>query len=313
MNVQKHWIFLLLTLFFIADLTACSKIEPGHVGIKNFMGNLREGHLDNGLHFTGLAQVISVTLQSQTFELEVTHDSSQAAVTSDMQNVGFEINLAYYVPSGEAANNLIRFVNRNPDRWLYEIISPAIEQSVKTVFATRTLREIVEQRETVRLRISAEIQRLVDERLSERDPVLLGALLLTQVNLSNLEYDEELQDIINETVRQQQRQLQAQNEVERQLIELQAQVQAASAERQSQVELSQGRAESMMIEAQAIAERRELQAIAEASFYTALAEAGVDVNAYIYIQRWSGNLPEVMTGGEDNPALLLPVNNSGQP
>lgn len=282
-------VLLLLTLS-----RACVIVEPGTVGIQTLLGTLKDEVLEPGLSFPNIHTVTLVSLQSRSYAVEFDNRNPRAAVSSDMQTVGFAIDVNYYIASGDSARELVRFVDRSPDTWERIIIQPTIEQAVKSVFARYTLRDLIENRERVRNEVAEAIVQLVDQRLSERDQKLLGAIRIAQVTLTNLDYSEEFEAVVEATQREEQRVRLAQNELERIRIESERQIVEAEASRRASVERSRGVAESIEIETQA-----------RANAFRLLREAGLDPNVYHLSERWNGELPQIM--GNSDLLLSLPA------
>jgi len=276
---------ILITLIIAAGST-CVVVEPGTVGVQTFMGNLKGRVLEPGLSFPNYNRITHVSVQSRSYTVDYDTRNPRAAVSSDMQTVGFAIDVNYYVAGPDAARELVRLVNRDPDSWERLIIAPTIDQAVKSVFARYSLRALIETRETVRGEVAEAIVQLVDERLSERDEVLRGAIRIAQVTLTNLDYSAEFEAVIEATQREEQRVRLATNELERIRIESERQIVEAEAQRRAAVERALGVAEALEIEVRA-----------RANSYNMLEEAGVDVGMYLFLERWNGILPQVV-GGE---------------
>jgi regulator of protease activity HflC (stomatin/prohibitin superfamily) len=108
---------------------------------------------------------------------------------------------------------------------------------------------------------------------------------VAQVTLTNLDYSEEFEAVIEATQREEQRVRLAQNELERIRIESERQIVEAEAQRRAAVERARGVAESLEIEVEA-----------RANTYRLLSETGLDVATYLFLERWDGKLPQVMPG-----------------
>lgn len=272
-------------------LTACVVVEPGEVGVQTFMGSPKERVLDPGMSFPNFNSITHVSLQQKNFRVGYGANHVNAAVSSDMQTVGFSLDMSYFYTSSEHARNMFLHVNRNPESWSVMIIEPTIDQAVKTVFARHTLREIVANREQIRIEVAELIRVLIEDRLTERHPSLSGAIRVSQVALTNLDYSREFEQVIEETQREEQRILLARNELERVRVENERQLVEAEAERLAAVERARGEAEALEIRTQAQVEA-----------YRLLRESGVDPNYYRFIEKWDGNLPTVM--GADATMLM---------
>lgn len=298
-------VVMLVILVIVILVGPWTVVPPGHVGVKVFLGSVREDVFDEGFHLT-ICQVTKVSTQSLAYSLGHDANDPAAAVSSDLQTVGFRINVAYYVNGEDAARDLVRYVNRNSETWAQNLIDPAILQSVKVVFSTYTLREIVEKREEARRGIATLISQLVNERLVERESVLDGAIVITQVTLDNIDYSDEFERVIEQTQQEEQRVRLAENELQRVRIEAMQQVAQAEAERLAAVERARGQAEAEIErargEAMAILLRNESQVQA----YMALAAAGLDVNTYRLTEVWNGELPRLLGDGQGLGLILSP-------
>lgn len=266
-------------------MTAC--VPAGHVGVMTAFGQVQERTLNEGLNFKAPhVSVMDVSVQNRSYSVGFPANDPNAAVSSDMQTVGFQVNIGWYA-SPEHAWELVRYVSQNEASWVPAIIDPAMRQGVKAVFSRYTLREIIQTREQVRNEIAVEIQELVEERLNERNEGLGTAIRITQVTLDNIDYSDEFEAIIEATQREEQRSRLAENELRRIEIEAQQQVVQAEAERRAAVERARGQAESLLI-------RNEAEVMA----YLALRQAGFDLNSYRFLEEWNGELPQVLAGDD---------------
>ncbi len=258
-----------------------------------------------GFHLT-ICEVIKVSTQSKSYTRGFDANNPAAAVSKDLQTVGFAVNVAYYVKGTDSARELVRFVDRDPGNWSSNLIDPAILQAVKVVFSTYTLREIVEKREEARHAIAALISELLNERLVERSPALDRAILVTQITLDNIDYSDEFERVIEETQQEEQRVRLAGNALNRIRIEAMQQVAQAEAERLAAVERARGQAEAEIERARGEALAILLRNEAQVQAYMALGSVGLDINAYRITEVWDGQLPRLLGGGEGLGLILSP-------
>ena len=282
----------LALLLLTFALPGCKVIEPGDVGVQSFMGKPKDRILEPGVSFPNFNHVTRVNVQTRNYNLTYGTNDSNAAISSDMQTVGFSINLNYFITSPEAARNLFLYVNVNPETWEYMIVEPAVRQAVMSTFVRYTLRQLVENRDQIRVEVANAIGEIVEERLMERNAALSGAIQITQVALTNLDYSREFEQMIEATQREEQRIRLARNELERARVENERQLVEAQAERLAAVERARGEAEAL-----------EIRTSAQAEAYERLARAGVNPNHYLFLERWNGIMPSVMGGGEPNILL----------
>jgi regulator of protease activity HflC (stomatin/prohibitin superfamily) len=274
-----------LLLAFTLFLGGCAVVSPGEAGVQRFMGKPKERVLTPGVSFPNFNTVTYVNLQTRNYNLTYNTNDVNAAISADMQTVGFSINLNYFITSPEAARNLFLYVNTDPNTWELSILEPAVRQSVMSVFVRYSLRQLVENRDQVRVEVAAAINAVVEERLAERNPVLSGAISVTQVALTNLDYSREFEQMIEATQREEQRIRLARNELERARVENERQLVEAQAERLAAVERARGEAEAL-----------EIRTTAQSEAYERLRRSGVDVNKYLFLERWNGTMPTVLGG-----------------
>lgn len=273
-------------------------VPPGHVGVKVFFGKVQEEAFNEGFHLT-ICSITEVSTQSQSYSVEFDANNPNAAVSSDLQTVGFRVNVAYYVNGPEAARELVIFVNRDPNTWARNLIDPAILQSVKVVFSGYTLREVVERREEARRSIAEHISDLINERMVERSETLDGAIIVTQVTLDNIDYSDDFENVIEMTQQEEQRVRFAENQLNRIRIEAQQQVAQAEAARQALVQQARGEAEAAIERARGDALALLINNEAQVQAYAALAAVGINPNTYRFSEVWNGELPTFLGGAED--------------
>lgn len=286
MNTRLSFALFVSLLAFGLLLGGCTVVQPGTAGVQTFMGSPKERVLEAGVSFPNFNNVTRVNLQAQNYNLTYGTNDPNAAITSDMQTVGFSVNMNYFITSPDAARNLFLYMNRQPDTWELSILEPAVRQAVMSTFVRYSLRQLVENRDQVRVEVAQAINELVEERLTERNPVLAGAITVTQVALTNLDYSREFEQMIEATQREEQRIRLARNELERARVENERQLVEAEAERLAAVERARGEAEAL-----------EIRSTAQAEAYTRLRQSGVDVNQFLFLERWNGTMPTVL-GGE---------------
>ncbi len=272
-------------ILFLGATRVTTCIPAGHVGVVTSFGEVKEATLTEGLRFKAPhLSVMPVSVQARSYSVGFSADDPNAAVSSDMQTVGFQVNIGWYVNPSQAWE-LVRFVSQDEDSWVPSVIDPAMRQGVKAVFSRYSLREIIQERERVRIEIGDEIQSLIVERLDERNEGLGSAVQIAQVTLDNIDYSDDFEAVIEATQREEQRSRLAENELRRIEIESRQQIVQAQAARQAAVEQARGEAEALLI-------RNEAQVLS----FVALSQAGFDVNSYKFLEEWDGVLPTVMSG-----------------
>jgi regulator of protease activity HflC (stomatin/prohibitin superfamily) len=306
--MKRMLIISLIAIFVLPLLSACTVVKPGHAGVKVLFGNVRENTLDPGFHTTGFAGVQQISLQAQSLTDEVGEDSVNAAQVTfgdTLQSLGYTSDIQWRIANAEAARELYEQYDLRQGgeiAFAEERLRPLVREGVKQIFNNYTLRDLIEERDSAAILAEERIQELLNDRLTLPD----NSVIIDDVALTNFDYDEALERSFRATIQARQDQELAQQNLERQRIEMQLQVAQAEAQRTAQVEAATGRAEAARIEADAARYQREQEAAANAAFYRSLSEAGVDINMYLYTQTWDGSVPRV-NGGSSDGSLQMPV------
>lgn len=251
----------LLAGLALLGLGGCSpaSVDAGQVGIKTQWGAVQPDVYQEGLYLTWVGQNI-VPLDARVQKKEV----SASASSKDLQVVSAVIALNYRIDTANAPK-LYQSVG-DLAQVEANIIDPVLMEAVKTATAQYNAEELITERRQVKDAIAT----YVKERLEQ------SYLLVTDLSIVNFTFDSKYQDAIEAKQVAEQQALAAGNDLKR--IEVEAKQAEASA---------QGRANAMLIEARAEAER---QALLRATMTPELVE-------WEAIQKWDGSMPIVMGEG----------------
>lgn len=213
--------------------------------------------------------VVKMTVQTQKYE------TAASAASSDLQVVSSKIAVNYHL-NPEGVVDLYKEIGINyQDR----VIQPAVQEAVKAATATFTAEELITQRPVVK----EKIQLSLAERMRSR------GIIVEDVNIVDFDFSAQFNEAIEQKVTAEQQKLKAANDLER--IKIEAQQVAAQ---------GQGRADAVLAEAKAEAEKIRLvqEQLARSSNYVELQKW----------QRWDGKLPQYMMtmGGEVTPLINVP-------
>lgn len=152
-----------------------------------------------------------------------------------------------------------------------KIIEPAIQEAIKASTAQFTAEELITERPTVRERMKQALQEKIDF-------LSTYSITIEDFNIINFDFSLEFNKAIEEKVTAEQLALKAQRDLERIKIEAQQKIESAKAE-----------AESIRIQSEALKEN-------------------ADILQLRWIEKWNGNLPTYLGGGNGESVLLsLPV------
>lgn len=293
----------LLFFLFVGGVAACAMFDdvpPGHVGVKVSFAQLQPDPLPNNWYlifpWEGL---IKVSTQERQTTLSRSPEQADCAVTADSQNLGFAVQVSWSVEGNYAPEMVKHF--RDPETW-DRIIASVLPQAAKSVFSQYELRPILRQREARRREIRDAVVSLVDEKLLEKSPTLVGAIRILQVTLDNLDYSQLFADAIEQTMLAEQQILEQRNQLTLHRVEQAKRVVEAQAAQQAELARARGAALARLIEFEA-----ELTRLGN------LVQLGIDPNLLFTWERmqeiygrWDGSMPRFTNGG--NPlGLVMPL------
>ena len=266
-------LFILLGCFTIVD--------SGHVGVVRTLGAVQDQALPEGFNvkkpFVDSVEEISIRLQKS--------DAAATAASKDLQVVSTRVAVQYSL-IGEVAPRTFQQIGRSATV-AANVISPAIQESVKAVTAQYTAEQLVTKRSEVKQKIQIAIAEFIDDTLVQKDAG--GALNLDNVAITDFEFSQEFNRAIEEKVQAEQEALKAENEKLRRVTQAEAAAEerklAADAEAYQITQASVAKAEAIEREAAALRDNPELIELRLA-------------------EKWDGKLP-VVNGGETLPILNL--------
>lgn len=271
----------LLTIITVSS--SATTVDSGFVGIvKRFGAVDLDNALPEGLNWVA-PFVISVH-QMDTRMRAATHRSM--ASSKDLQTVTTEVSVQFYL-NGALAPKMYQQIGTLASVES-SIISPAIQESVKSVTANYAAEELITKRDAVKTQIKSKIIDFITVTLAEKE--INGAVQVANVAITDFEFSIEFNRAIELKVRAEQEALQAKNEKVKRVT----QAEAANAERRLEADSaayqiktsSEARAKAIELEAKSLKSNPEL-------IQLRLAE------------KWDGRLPQV-SGSAGN--MLLDVN-----
>jgi regulator of protease activity HflC (stomatin/prohibitin superfamily) len=245
-----------LALVFVLG---CFTVVPvGSTGVVKVFGAPSGNVLSNGLRikvpFVQSVEMVDNKIQ----KLEV----SARAVSSDLQDVSSVIAVNYRVTPAASVS-----IVRDIGALLYvdKILSPAVQESVKSATAKYTAEGLI----TERAKVGAEIAQSLEDKVSSY------GIVVQEFNIVNFDFSEAFSRAIEEKQVAQQDLIRVRTEQEQLVVKAEAAAKAAEAE------------------AQAILVKAEAQAEANRKLAESLTPNLVE---YEKLQKWDGKLPQVSGG-----------------
>ena len=242
----------------ILVLQCFTYIPVGSTGVVKNLGAPSGKILTNGLRLKApfVQSVEMVNNQIQKLEVDAN------AVSKDLQAVTSRIAVNFSVNVG-ASVDIVR--NIGAQLYMDKILSPAVQESVKSVTAKYTAEGLI----TERAKVSAEIAMGLEEKVSTY------GIEVREFNIVNFDFSEAFNRAIEEKQVAQQELIRVRTEQEQLVVKAEAAAKAAEAE------------------AQAILVKAEAQAEANRKLADSLTSVLVE---YEKIKKWDGVLPKVSGG-----------------
>lgn len=240
-------------------------VSAGNVGVKTRFGKV-VGTVQPGLYMKVpfVDHITQMDVQTQKDQADAT------AASNDLQSVTASVAVNYHVEPADAATIFATLGADYADR----VISPAIQESVKSITANYTAEELVTKREVVREAILTLLTTKLQAYGVQTD----------SLNIVNFDFSGEFNKAIEAKVTAQQNALAAQNK----LVQVQA-------EAEQTVATAKAQAEAIQIQTQAIQN-------GGGQAYVELQSVKVQQSA---VDKWNGVLPTQMIPGSSVPFLNL--------
>lgn len=236
----------MIILFFI--LSPFGTINAGERGVRLRFGAPTGEVIEEGLYFK-----IPLIEKVQTMSVRVLKEETKATAASrDLQTVNTDIALNFRVDPGKVIN-IYRDLGVN---YTDNVITPAMQESLKAITARYTAEELI----TKRGQVAQDVTEVLRERLQPR------GIIIEQFSVVNFDFSKAFNDAIEAKVSAEQNALAAQNKLKQ--IEFEA---------QQQVTQAKGEAEAITVKSNALRSNPEVLQL----------EA---------IQKWDGKLPQYNSG-----------------
>lgn len=261
----------------VLSFASCSRVEEGNRGVELTFGAASSAPLDPGLHVTfPFAQRIEeVDIRQRVFEQQTN------ASSADEQNVATTVAVNYRLKP-DSAVEVYASLGREPKTWESTVFAPQIKEALKSVTARYKARELIAQRS----RVKNEITELLEARIGGEHFEVL------QVSITDFTFSAKYMAAIEAKQVAEQAAQQAQNELERNRLDVKKLEQQATAE-----------AAATLTRVQAEAQAMHVRADAEAEYHRKVGEAATENSLrHIELQRWNGVAPLYVGEG----SLMLP-------
>lgn len=279
--------FISLAGLIIIGISCMTSVPTGHTGIVTTFGKVEDYTFEAGVHMKMPWQdVVKMDNRNQKGSLDMT------CFSSDIQEVRMVYSVNYQIQKTNAQN-----IYRSIGVSYYDtVMTPRIQEAVKSVVAQYTADELVESRNE----LSDKIMEILTEDLAAYNIEVLSTAV----------EDMDFTDAFTNAVEA--KQVAAQNKLQAEIAQQQAIMEAEAAAQRKVIE-AEAQAETNRINAEAEAEIRKIEADAaeyagqkEAEINKMLADSMTEaLLQYYLIEGWDGKLPETFVGEDGNVMSIL--------
>lgn len=287
-----------LVVGLVICVSSCVRTVPtGHTGIVTTFGNVESYTYEAGVHFTApWKTVVNMDNRNQKASIDLT------CFSSDIQEVDVTYSLNYQIQKANAQD-----IYRTIGTKYYEtVITPRIQEAVKSVMAQYTAEQLLEKR----AELSLEIKTILTEKLDNYNIDVLDT------SLENLDFSDAFTNAVEAKQVAAQKKQQAEieqaqalmeAEYAKQIAEMKANADAAVAKIAAQADLD---VTKIQADAAEYAGQKDAAIIGQVRDILAADKENItdedikNLVIYYYVQKWNGELPQTYIGAEDFYKLL---------
>ncbi len=262
-------------------------VPTGHTGILVTFGRVENTTLEAGLHVKSpFQEVVSMDNRTQKQTLDL------LCFSSDIQEVSISYSVNYQIRKANA-QTIYKTIGKD---YYHVVMEPRIQDAVKSVMAKYTAESLIEERDT----LSVKITEILERELSVYNIDVINTAI------ENMDFSDAFTQAVEEKQVAQQQLLKAQTEQAQLTMEQEAEATrkeiAATAE--AEIAVIQAEAEKEVLKIQADA--AEYAGQKDAAVNDALAKSLTDILLEYYeIKQWDGKLPEYYVTGVDGVSPIL--------
>jgi prohibitin 2 len=260
----------IIILVVVLATSVVAIVPAGSRGVLLEWGAVNQVPLGEGLHFiTPVANKVEM-MSVQTMKYE----TSASAATKDLMDVQTTVAVNYHLDPSQASLMYQEVGKEYQDR----LIVPAVQEVVKAVTAKYDAKELITNRDNVKIQIDTFLR----ERLVSR------GIIVETTSITNFNFPQTFNDAITAAQTSTQQAIKAQNDLERIKFEAEQKVAAANGEADAKLAVATAEAQALRIQGQAIRENPEVVQLR-------------------WIDKWQGNVPTIQAGNNMLPILNIPT------
>ena len=288
------WGALLLGVIIVLT-SIVGSVPAGYVGVMVTMGSVSQSVHNEGI-FIKLPFIQTMRMmEARTQKVEWNNSASPiTAASKDLQDVYIQAVVTFHISQGKAPK-IFQTIGMD---YADKKVVPLTLNAIKTHTGKYNVAEILNNREKITNDVNKDVATLL----------LANDIILENVSLVNIDFRKEYKDAIEQKQIAEKQVETQQYTLNKQALEAQQQVKKAEADKQAQILAAEAQKQAKILEGEGIEEfnKKVTQSITkELLDYKALQ------NQEKAIDKWSGQYPSVVAGGESVPLIQMPSSVSG--
>ena len=232
-----------------------ASVPTGHTGIVSNFGKIADYNYDAGVHFKApWTKIIKMDNRTQKGTIET------ACFSSDIQQVTVKYTLNYCIDK-KNAQNIYKTIGKD---YYDTVVTPSIQETLKTVIAKYTAEELVSSR----AEMAQNAEKSLTENLKEYNINVVGT------SIENMDFTDAFEQAVEDKQVAQQNKLKAEAEAQKKIVE-------AEGEAQAKIIKANGEAEANAIVSNSLTD---------------------DILYQQWLNKWNGKLPQV--AGSDANVII---------
>lgn len=287
---KSLWAIVVIIIAILVITNVSGIVQPGNVGVVITAGSVSNDVKGEGfyLKIPFIQSVKQMEIRTQKMEW-VSSENPITAASKDLQDV-YVLAVVTFHPLPSQCAIVFKTIGLDYDE---KIVRPRALNAIKTHTAKYNVAEILQNRERITRDVNEDLQKQLEEY----------NIVLENVSLVNIDFRPEYKQAI-EQKQIAEKQVETQRyTLEKQALEAQQQVKKAEADKQSKILTAEAQKQVKILEGQGV---EEFNKLVSASITKELIEYKALQNQEKAIERWNGQYPQVVAGGESIPMIQLP-------
>lgn len=281
---------IIVVIALVLGASCVASVPTGHTGIVTTFGQVEDYTFEAGIHFKlPWQKVVNMDNRNQKATVDL------ACFSSDIQEVDVTYTINYQIQKSNA-QNIYKTIGTS---YFNTVISPRIQEAVKSVIAKYNAENLIANRE----KLSAEVKDILIEKLATYNIEVLDA------SIENLDFSDVFTAAVEAKQVAEQTKLKTEIEQEQAIIIANAEAERAKIEAEAAREVKEIEADAALYATQKEADAKFYATQKEAEANEKLSASLTDtLIKYYYLQSWDGKLPTYM-GGEGGTSPILDLTN----